>query len=482
LAVVTVPYKPRKWAVPMHASWLRWFVLVLHRRAGKTTGTINHHQRSATNDTWEATRLRKLAKFTDREIQELLRERIYAHVLPTLTQARTVAWDKLKYIAQPIGGIKISERDMSVRYPGPKGSSRMVRLFGADNIDALRGFPLSGLSLDEFSQHPPGIFGEVLSKSLADHLGYCMFLGTIKGKNQLYQAHEKAKGDPEWFTLWQDINVSLATEEGGTITALRRAMQDDLDLIAKGLMTQEEYDQEWFLSPFAAIKGAYYAKQLAAAYREARIRIVPHDPALPVYDVWDLGKGPNMPVGMFQRFGREVHMIDYEEGQQSDGIEQLIGVLKQKPYVWGRHFAPHDIKATEIMTGKTRWETAKNLGWEFDIVPLMGVDDRINAGRLMFARTWFNEPRLGPFIEAIGQYRREWMQNLGRFGDKPVHDWTSHSADMFSYAAVAEDQMRADKAKAKKPAPARKTFDQRKGARGTGLGWMGGFLLAAILW
>jgi hypothetical protein len=64
---------------------------------------------------------------------------------------------------------------------------------------------------DEYSQHPSNLFGEVLSKSLADHLGYAIFAGTIKGKDQLYRMHEKAKGDPDWFALWQDADTSLAT-------------------------------------------------------------------------------------------------------------------------------------------------------------------------------------------------------------------------------------------------------------------------------
>jgi len=45
--VTTIPYKPRSWAKKLHACTLRWMVLVLHRRAGKTTAVINHLQRDA---------------------------------------------------------------------------------------------------------------------------------------------------------------------------------------------------------------------------------------------------------------------------------------------------------------------------------------------------------------------------------------------------------------------------------------------------
>jgi hypothetical protein len=66
------------------------------------------------------------------------------------------------------------------------------------------------------------------------------------------------------------------------------------------------------------------------AYREKRIRAVPYDPAPLVFDGWDVGKGPKMSVGLFQRFRRTVHMIGYLEGQESDGIPQVVRQLKEK--------------------------------------------------------------------------------------------------------------------------------------------------------
>lgn len=455
---IEIPYKPRRWAEPFHESLRRWAALVLHRRAGKTTGTLNHHQRAAIDDEWEAARLRFLEpKFTDVEIDELLQHRQYGHILPMLGQAKSVAWEPLKRIAAVIPGATPNESELSIKYRrqdkvsrkaiavtgalNPDSNSSTVRLFGADNPDAFRGLPFSGVAYDEYSQQPPNIHGEVVSKALADHLGYGIFEGTIKGKNQLYRTYEAAKGDPEWFSLWQDVDVTLATEEGATITAIRRSMQDDLRQIEMGLMLQSEYDQEWYLSPSAAIKGAYYGKLLEAAIKERRVGVVPYDPALNVHDVWDLGKGPRMSVGMFQRYGRSLQMIDYHQGIESDGIPQVIAELKKRPYVWGKHFAPHDVRATDLSTGKTRIETAQGLGWAFEVVPEIGVDNGIEAGRLVFPRLWIDERKCQLFIDAIGQYRQEWDEKKGMFRDLPLHDWTSHPADMYRYAAVVEDQM-----------------------------------------
>lgn len=445
---IRVPYRPRQWARRYHASFARFASLIMHRRAGKTTCVLNHHQRAATDDAWERARLRHLEPaFSDKDIAELLRNRNYGHVLPTLVQARSVAWAPLKFYASTIPGIQPNEQQMSITYP----NGNIVRLFGADNPDALRGFAFSGVSFDEYSQQPPAIFSEVISKALADHLGYAAFVGTIKGKNQLWKTYQVAKADPKWFALWQDVDASLATEDGATLIAIRRAMQDDRDLIEKGLMTQEEFDQEWYLSETAAIKGAYYGRYLAAAIKERRVGKVPYDPALKVHDVWDLGKGTNMAVGCFQRAGRAVHMIDYLQGSNNDAIPDLIRELQRRPYVFGKHLGPHDLRATDLGSGKTRLETAKALGWEFTIVPELSVDDGINAGRLLFPRLYIDEEKCAPFIQAIGEYREGWDDKRGIFTGLPVHDWASHPADMYRYAAVGEDLMTNDKPRSAPP-------------------------------
>ena len=193
--VVVIPYCPRRWAKRLHESLARWAVLVLHRRAGKTTGILNHHQRAALDNDWERRRLRALLPdSSDADLTALMRHRVYWHVMPSYKQAKLTAWDMLKHFAGVVPGVKFNEAELLVRYP----NGNRIQLIGADNPDSLRGPGLSGLSLDEYSQHPPNVFGEVLSKALADHLGYAIFAGTIKGTDQLYAMYEATKHDAAW--------------------------------------------------------------------------------------------------------------------------------------------------------------------------------------------------------------------------------------------------------------------------------------------
>ena len=432
-----VPYKPRIWAKAMHASLRRWFAVVLHRRAGKTTGVINHHQRYAMDDALEAKRLRYLKPdLTDAQVKELVSPpggRHYGHVMPARNQAKLVVWDKLKFYAAVIPGIKINESELLIKYP----TGHKLQLFGADDPDALRGPAFSGLSFDEYSQQPRNIFSEVLSKALADHLGYAIFLGTIKGKDHLWQTHEVAAASTDWFALWQDIDRSLATEDGITIQLLKIAMEDDLKLVAQGLMTQDEFDQEWFLSTDAAIKGAFYIKEMAKVKTDGRICRVPVDPLLPVDTDWDLGMDDEMAIVFSQSLrSGEVRIVDYYENS-GEGFPHYIQVLRDKGYLYGKHHPPHDIAVREMSSGKSRKEIAKGLGLTFEEpVSAPTLTDGINATRLFLAKCWFDEGRTTRLIEALRHYRKTYNQRLDVFSGTPVHDQFSHGADAFRGLAV----------------------------------------------
>jgi hypothetical protein len=136
--------------------------------------------------------------------------------------------------------------------------------------------------------------------------------------------------------------------------------------VAKGLMTQDEYDQEWYLSVDAAVKGAWFAKELAFARQDGRITRVPYDAALPVDTDWDLGMDDSMAIWFSQSLrSGEIRLVDYYEGS-GEGFSHYVRTLREKPYVYGKHYPPHDIAVRELGTGKSRKEVAATLGLRFE--------------------------------------------------------------------------------------------------------------------
>ena len=434
---IILPYKPRQWAKAFHASFKRFSALVLHRRAGKTTATINHHIRAALNDDWERARLLTLRpSLTPSQLEELVRPaggRHYGHILPLHNQAKLVVWDKLKYYSESIEGVRPNASELLIRLP----NGNKIQLFGADNPDNLRGPSFSGLSFDEYSQMPRNIFSEVLSKGLAEHLGYAIFEGTIKGRDHLFETYQAFKGQEDNFALWQDVDRSIATEDGITISLLETAMADDRKMIKQGLMTQDEYDQEWFLSTEAAIKGGWYLKEMGAALKEGRITNVPWDPALPVDTDWDIGMVDATAITFSQstRAG-EVRIIDYYEAE-GEALPHYIQLLQSKPYTYGKHYPPHDATVKQLGSGKSTWEIAKGLGLKFEWpLPNPGLLAGIDAVRLMLPRVWFDKVKASRLIDCLRQYRKTYNTRLETFTGVPVHNWASHGADSVRILAV----------------------------------------------
>lgn len=368
---------------------------------------------------------------------------IFAYIGPTYKQAKRIAWDIATTISQPIPEVIQNVSELTIIYPN---GSKLI-LVGSDNPDALRGMGLWGAFFDEYPLQPSNVFSEIVSKCLADHLGYSIFGGTPKGKGEFWRMYNNAKNNKEWKLIYKTIDSSLKEETGETIDNLRNALEGDRSLVKQGLMTEDELNQEWYCSFEAAIRGAYYAKQILEAREQKRLRIVPYDSALKVHTVWDLGIGQAMGIGFYQRSGLETRMIDYWEGLNQEGIPQAIRAIQNKPYIYGKHFAPHDINAKDIGTGKTRKETAEKLGINFEVIPSMPVDDGINRGKLMWNHLWVDESKCMVWLDYISQYKQEWDDDKKMFRNKPSHDFSSHAADVHRYAAIVEDLMKTEEEK-----------------------------------
>ena len=344
----------------------------------------------------------------------------FAYIAPTYKQAKNIAWDYVKFYSRPIPGVTFNESELRADYP----NGSRLSLYGSENIDALRGIGLNGGAQDESSQQPSNLFSEVISKCLADHLGYWIWLGTPQGKNQFYDTYQTALKNPEeYFSCFKTIDDTLATEQGQTVENLRVALDDDKKLLEQGIITKEEFEQEWYCSFEAAIRGAYYADQLSKALEENRISNVPHDPRVQVETWWDLGIGDAMSIWFTQSVGQEIRLIDYYESH-GVGIDHYARVLQERGYVYKCHHMPHDVEVRELSDGVSRKEKAEALGLTpVEVGKRLPVDDGINAVRMIFPKLWIDVVKCREGIEALKSYKKEWDDKRGEFKKTPYHDW-----------------------------------------------------------
>jgi len=397
---VVIPYLPRDQFRTFHARTQRWAIIVAHRRCGKTVATINDMIRKAITGPHNGR---------------------YAYIAPHYVQAKDIALAYFKEFTGPLVPHGVSYNDGELRINLP--NSTQIRLYGADNYDRMRGLGFDGVVLDEYADFPPSAWPEVIRPALADKRGWAVWIGTPKGHNAFHETWMAAQDDPEWFTL------RLRASETGIIHA------DELEA-ARKTMTEDQYRQEFETDFEAAIRGAYYGREMRQAEEDGRISGVPYDKKAEVHTAWDLGIADTTAIWFAQSVGREVRLIDYYENS-GWGLDHYVGIIKAKGYNYGTHWLPHDAEVRELGSGQTRVETLASMGLKARIAPKLKVEDGINAARLLLPRCWFDAKKCAFGIEALKQYRQEMDEKRKAFTGRPLHDFASHGADAFRYLAVS---------------------------------------------
>jgi phage terminase large subunit len=387
-----------------HESAKRWRVIVAHRRAGKTVATINQLIRSALTCDKSEPRC--------------------AYVAPLYKQSKDVAWTYLKRFTQVIPGASANESELRVDLP----NGGRVRLYGADNPDGMRGIYLDDVVLDEFADMRPRMLPEIIRPALSDRRGSLTIIGTPRGHNDFHDIYQQALADEDWFSLL------LRASETGIVPA--EELESARKLMAKHPGSfEQEYECNWE----AAIQGAYWGKEMAAAEAEGRIKDVPIDIQQPVHTAWDLGVRDATAIWFFQVLAGGLNIVDFYEAS-GVGLDHYNDILRERAraggYQLGACHVPHDAKVKEWGSGKTRLEQMEALGLQHDVVPDHRLMDGIGGARETLARVRFDRERCKDGIEALKQYRADYDEERKVLKPTPRHDWTSHAADAFRYLAM----------------------------------------------
>ena len=393
---IVIPYKPRALQKILHGQIdkHRFSVIVLHRRAGKTVMAINHMLRAALTN-------------------KLLNPR-YAFISPYRLQGKATAWDYIKQFAGKIPGTKFNESELRCDL----ANGARITILGAENDQAIRGISLDGCVFDETQSIKPTIFPEVIRPALADRKGWCIFIGTPKGRNNFYQLYEQAKKNPKWYAC--------------TYKASETDILDEEELqAAKDVMSKDLYEQEFECSFQAAITGSYYGTIIEDLVREKRMVSNLFDEDIDVETWWDLGMNDQTAIWFVQRYKKEIRLIDYYENT-SHGLDHYVNILKKKGFDYSTHIFPHDVKVRELGNyAKTRLEALLDLGIVGEVAPKLSIEDGIEAVRKNLINCWFDKDKCATGIEYLKAYQKKWDDKAQVFKSKPQHSYASHCADAF---------------------------------------------------
>ncbi len=355
----------------------------------------------------------------------------YWHIFPSYAQGAKSIWQETnskgrKYIDYIPKELIAKKNEKELKITLKNGS--IYQIVGSDNPDSLRGAGIKGAVFSEFAEQDPRVWGTI-QPMLLENNGFAMFNFTPKGQNHAYELFKMAQKMPE---VWHS-EIKTAEETG--VFTKEQLEQVKSEILSEG-KTLDFFNQEFLCSFNNPIEGAYYSKIIDDLEKQGRIGDYPWERRLPVYTFWDLGVGDATTIWFAQFIRNEIRIIDYIE-DNNKGLDSYIKEVKDKPYIYQDHYAPHDIVVREFTNGKSRIETALELGLRFLITPKLSVDDGINAVRAMLPKCFFNEATTRRGLLALKNYKKEFDNKNNTFKLQPKHDWASHGADAFRYLAIS---------------------------------------------
>ncbi len=207
----------------------------------------------------------------------------YWYVAPTLKDAKDIFWGDLKdaidwtWLAE-----KPNESELKILFR----SGGEIRLYGAEDPDALRGRGLRKVVLDEFADMKPETWTESLRPALADYGAPALFIGTPRSFNHFHALYEKGQ-DPtrRTWASWQFKTIENPFIDPQEI--------EDAKTDTDARTFRQEYE-----ASFETLAGrAYYAFS-----RAHNVKPVHLDPELPACLFFDFNVDPAT-AGIGQRQG-----------------------------------------------------------------------------------------------------------------------------------------------------------------------------------
>lgn len=360
--------------------------------------------------------------------QALTRIGIYWYILPTYAQGKKVIFDGMTndgmrfidYIPKEVVD-SINSQEMKIRFK----NGSLLQVIGSDNVDSLVGSNPIGCVFSEYALQDPRAY-QYIRPILTANNGWAVFISTPRGKNSLWELYQIAQHNP---SIWFSYKMTVEDTQHIPLSEI------DKDR-ASGEMSEDLIQQEYYTSFEMGVEGAYYAKYLDKMRLDGRIGMVPWEPSFKVFTAWDLGVRDSTSIIFFQTIGQTIRIIDYYE-KNKEGLEHYIKVIESKPYVYGKHIAPHDIGVMEWGSGMTRIEKAKQLGIKFTLAPDVSIIDGIESVRSTLNKVWIDDSKCVQLVKALENYRQEYDPKKKIYKSNPLHNWASHAADSMRYLCIS---------------------------------------------
>lgn len=382
----------------------------------------------------------------------------YWHMLPKADQARLAMWEAINphtgrrrwQDAFPEDFIKhVDNQSMKLTFH----NNSSWQLLGSDNYDSLVGSSPVGIVMSEIGLANPAAYG-YFSPILQENKGWFMGISSVRGRNHFHKMVIAGRHSKKTFVQVLSAKDTKVFDAEGLKDEYFNYINTFGEAIGKSMFRQE-YLSDWN----AATIGAVFSQELYDIVEQGRVRSFPYDPRFPVYTFWDLGVSDSTVILFWQIIGSQPVLIDWYEATDL-GLEHYAKKLSERPYMYGGHFAPHDIVQREWGSGSSKIEQAKNFGIYFTVIPRTSKSTQIAAGSILLKRCIVNaevitdgaenevdtlfdgvyakkiEDDCEYVLDALGEYKFRFDKDRKVMSKEPEHNWASHFADAFMQSGL----------------------------------------------
>ena len=192
-------------------------------------------------------------------------------------------------------------------------------------------------------------------------------------------------------------------------------------------------------------EGKFFAKQVASARSQGRIRDLPYVQHVPVNTFWDIGHRDGTGIWIHQHIHPNHRFLAYIEGWQ-EPYDTFIRQLDALNVTWGKHYLPHDA-THERQDAHRVWTplsvlTEMKPTWTFEIVPRVEEKQHaISAVRQVFGECLFDQTGCKQGLDHLSSYAKTWRPQTATWSDAPLKDEHTEAADAFMQFAQAYEAL-----------------------------------------
>lgn len=240
------------------------------------------------------------------------------YMAPTFQQARDIVWMELKRICAQLQ-VNINESRLEITVKNMKGSTSLISLHGWESVETMRGQKYDMLVLDEISDMRDfqTSWQEVLRPALTDHKGDCLFIGTPKGFNALYDLYNM-ENDPIRGQDYKSFHFTTYDNPHMPVEEIEKAKQE---------LTEDKFAQE-YMADFRKMEGLVY-KEFDRA-----LHIVDEFPTLVVETLGGVDFGYRNPTAVLtaKKDYDGVYWFTEEWYKTEQTEDMVVDVIKEKKF------------------------------------------------------------------------------------------------------------------------------------------------------